>query len=247
MAVEKHQFAVYVAGLVAFKFFNGRCKITDPDLVHRISKVLRLEIGEELVLFDQYKAITCQVVEVGRKEIVLELLLEQVHKLFKHRVIMALAVLKKEHFEQALYSCVELGATEIWPIMFQKSGPLHLNAQRLQTILVSAAEQSKNFNLPICAAPISGLDFFNLISSDPKSTYILCDVAGQPLLDHLQNLKMTCPNQVVLVVGPEGDLTSSEKSAMQANGAKLMQLTPTVLRSVQATAVCLGAVRSVLK
>ena len=247
MASERHQFAVYEAGLSDLKVISQRLKILGFDLIHRITKVLRLEVGEQLVLFDAQKSMVCQVLEIGRKEVVLSVQSEKRHAPLQHRVIMAVGVLKKDHFEDALYSCVELGATEIWPILFQKSQGWNFNAQRLQQILISAAEQSKNFSIPVCQAPITGAEFFQKLATDNQSTYVACDVAGEPFLDVLQTLQSKHPAQVVLIVGPEGDLTASEKAALQAAQVRLMRLTPTVLRSIQAVAVGLGAIRSVLK
>ncbi|PKN03448.1 hypothetical protein CVU75_02160, partial [Candidatus Dependentiae bacterium HGW-Dependentiae-1] len=52
---------------------------------------------------------------------------------------------------------------------------------------------------------------------------------------------------ILLLVGPEGDLTEEEKGAISRAGVQFCKLTPTVLRAMQATAVGMGVVRSVIQ
>ena len=53
-------------------------------------------------------------------------------------------------------------------------------------------------------------------------------------------------NNIVLMVGPEGDLMGDEKAYLNGNGFVFCQLTPTILRAQQAVTVSVGALRSLL-
>lgn len=242
----KHNFALYVAHLNISK--TSKLVITDQDLVHRVYKVLRLEVGDELTLFGSKQAVIGKIGVIDKKQLVLDQLNWQDLTALKPAITVALGVLKKENFENALYSCVELGATAILPIMFAKSVPGKLNQERVDKILISAAEQSKNFNLPVWHDPVTFEQFLVQIkkSTYHKTAYIFCDINGKPMLPLISQLKTQNYDQVVLIIGPEGDLTSAEHSQLLAQDVFAMQLTPTVLRSFQAVTVALGSLRSLL-
>lgn len=247
MRDQKHNFALYYDGLIANLKPTDKLIINDQELVHRVLKVLRLQVGDELTLFANHQVLTGIICLVDKKSFCLE----QIHwyqsaKLVPE-IIVALGVLKKENFENALYSCVELGANQITPVIFAKSTPQKLNQERLEKIIISAAEQSKNFNLPAWHDPVKFELFLAQIKQNLHTTYIYCDVAGDDMLVIINQIKTRLCDQLVIIIGPEGDLTSEEKALLMAQPNVLtMRLTPTILRSFQAVAVALGALRSVL-
>ena len=66
------------------------------------------------------------------------------------------------------------------------------------------------------------------------------------MLPLISQIKAQAYEKIVLIIGPEGDLTSDEQTALAEHHVLNMQLTPTVLRSFQAVTVALGALRSLL-
>jgi 16S rRNA (uracil1498-N3)-methyltransferase len=249
MRDQKHNFAFYYAQLDANLKSAGKLTMTisDPELVQRVTKILRLQVGDELILFAKRQSITGVINLIDKKSFSLE-------QISWHQVVslvpeinVALGVLKKENFENALYSCVELGANHISPVIFAKSAPQKLNPERLEKILISAAEQSKNFNLPHWQEPVSFAIFLEKIRQNPQITYIYCDVLGDSMWQVVAKIKTQACTKMVLIVGPEGDLTTQEKELLAAQpNVLVMRLTPTILRSFQAVAVALGAFRSLL-
>lgn len=252
MRDKKHSFAIYEPGLRSDQLKAGKLLITTPELVHRIGKILRLQIGDELELFSASRSVLAQISLIDKKQLLLTNLVWRDLATFQPEITIALGVLKKENFENALYSCVELGASAILPILFAKSMPLKLTQDRVDKILIAAAEQSKNFNLPSWHEPILFKDFLTQIkkSQAGKTVYIYCDINGKPMLPLISQISAQIKNQVcdkiVLVIGPEGDLTSAEQTQLFEHNVLSMQLTPTVLRSFQAVTVALGALRSLL-
>jgi 16S rRNA U1498 N3-methylase RsmE len=59
-------------------------------------------------------------------------------------------------------------------------------------------------------------------------------------------LHSTHSGNILLLVGPEGDLTLEEKEIVRANKFIFCALTPTIMRAVQATGLAAGFVRSLL-
>lgn len=247
MRDQKHNFAFYYPQLGTKLKDESQLKISDPDLVQRVTKVLRLQVGDELVLFARQRSITGVISLIDKKGFNLEQVRGQQTIGLLPEIGVALGVLKKENFENALYSCVELGANQITPIIFAKSVSQKINSERLQKILISAAEQSKNFNLPNYYNPVSFGDFLQDIKKNLQTTYVYCDFLGDSMWEIATKHREHVSNKIVLIIGPEGDLTTQEKELLSAQSNVLfMRLTPTVLRSFQAVTVALGALRSLL-
>src|SRR5581483_3691390 len=125
----------------------------------------------------------------------------------------ALPILKKDDFETALYSLVELGANAVQFITtekVQRSLYGEKEYERCKRIMISAAEQSKNFAVPELFLPISLPEYVARISP-LKIPKIYFDVDGTSVLECAQSVIAEKPQEIILMVGPEGDLTSNEK------------------------------------
>src|SRR3990167_8684043 len=148
----KHKFAFFVEDLS--KIENS---IKDKELVKRISLVLRLKTEDEIVLFDRKISLDCEIISISKDKIEIKINKKFKIESIKPEINIFIGLLKKESFEEILYSCVELGATSITPLITEK---IHKNwwsnkfKERFDKILISAAEQSKNFFIPELNEPI---------------------------------------------------------------------------------------------
>lgn len=249
---SQHEFAIYFPALTALlsdAVAQESLKIQDADLAHRVERVLRLQASDEFILFDQRNHARCRLGQFENRRTVEVLLLEvgpnQVHA---PELTLWLPVLKRDDLEEALYAAVELGVNSINLLMtekVQRSWGGEKEFERLQRIIIAAAEQSKNFAFPHLQEPIRFEAFLHSDSAD--SALIFFDPAGKPLLETLQTLHAACVSRVDALIGPEGDLTEAEKLQLKSQGAIFCALTPTVLRARQAVAVGIGAIRSAIQ
>lgn len=255
-AHSKHEFALYVPNLTALLSGVSAAQtlvFDNAEIVHRIQSVLRLEPGEEIRLFDRRIQALCVIQSVHKKEIRFLISKKKETMHLVPPVTFFLPLLKKEDLEMALYSLVELGATEIQLVVTEKSrqpGPKEREQkelERLERVMIAAAEQSKQFVIPVLS---SAIPFETVLArfaqKKPGSIALFFDPEGDDFFSVMSNLRKQNPAEVFLLVGPEGDLTGEEKEALTKAGACFCKLTPTVLRALQATAVGMGAVRSVL-
>lgn len=235
----KHQFSIFFKELNQ-KHYN--LELADKDLINRISKVLRLNTGEDLILFNNNFFAEYKIKDITKSAIFLETSKVEIVKAPKIKFILYVGLLKKEALEEVLYAATELGVSEIQPIISEK---IHKNwfskdyLDRLNKIIIAAAEQSKNYNIPILNESIK---FDEFISLTKNKTSIFFDLDGQnilPVYDKVKNQK-----EINLIIGPEGDFSVSEKEIIKNSGFLICRLTPTVLRSVQAVNVAAGAIRS---
>lgn len=246
---EKHQFAFYWQEL-SEKLFKKDEIVTlkNPELFHRLFNVLRLNPEEKCIFFDEHKSIEVTIKGFDKKNMIIFLvdaIKENVR--LTPAITFLLPLLKREAFEQAIYSLVELGVNKIQLVITEKSQRKWGGAQeldRLKRIMIAAAEQSKNFSLPGLYEPkeIS----IALTDNNKDLRKIFFDSKGLPAYTFFKDLKQEDCQKLMILVGPEGDLTNSEKNLLHQNNILFCRLTPTILRAQQAVVVGMGLLRTLL-
>jgi RsmE family RNA methyltransferase len=204
-------------------------------------------VGETVTLFDVTQHAQFTLTQLTKRTVQAILLGATLHKKLSPKIIFYVPLLKRADLETALYSLVEVGVTTIQLISTQKTAKeLHSEKEftRFHNIIIAAAEQSKNFIFPELKAPVPLSSLWPTLSND--SSFIYFDPAGKPLLQIITKLVTQQPTSLILMTGPEGDLTTEEKEAVKNHGAQFCALTPTVLTSAQAIALGAGVMRSIL-
>lgn len=235
---DKHEFALFISVPLFHELI-----ITDRDTIFRIQQVLRIAIGDTVIFFNDTQYARATYVSGDKKQ--LRFSLEKSHDTIPltPKIHWLLPILEREAFEAALYSATVLGATTIQPIITQKSRQKwgsEKDLERARRIMISAAEQSKQFVLP-AINPVRVI--LNLFQDPPKkiSIPIFFDPTGLPCKELL---KQTNVQEFTLCIGPEGDLTSEEKQFLKEQGFQFYSLGKSVLRACDAVMVAQGIVRA---
>lgn len=249
---EKHEFALFVESLSSLvRSINPGQQfiITDESLFHRMMTVLRLRVGDTCVVFDSTMHALCAIGGfVGKKHVHMVVQTKNVTTSLRPNITFLLPLLKRDDYENALYALAEVGVNTIQLVSTKKtqgSWSGQRDKDRTMRILVAAAEQSKNYAIPEVKAPVP-LDVVLGTMSNKKERKIFFDPAGQAFFTVMSLLAHHKPEHVVLLIGPEGDLTVEEKKMAQQSGFIFCALTPTVIRAAQAAALGAGFVRSLL-
>jgi 16S rRNA U1498 N3-methylase RsmE len=79
-----------------------------------------------------------------------------------------------------------------------------------------------------------------------STPFLFADPEGLPLFEVVQQVCARKPHEVIIMVGPEADLTSAEKTLLKEYKATFCGLTPTVLRAHQAVGLLAGVLRATL-
>jgi len=246
---EKHEFALFCSSLS--ELVDGphqqELYIDDTDLVHRINVVLRLSVGDVCILFDRYCNVQCIITKrIGKKQILCSISNYKKNEILHPPVTFFLPLLKRNDFESSLYSLSEIGITTIQLVISEKSRNSwkDVDRDRAERVIIAAAEQSKNFSYPLLLPdPVVLSDGFSRIFDD-SSTNIFFDPCGEPLSCTIQNILSDKSRPIVLLIGPEADMTYNEKKYIKNAGFIFCALTPTVLRATQAAAISAGIIRS---
>lgn len=248
---EKHEFALFMESLSIVmhdKKNHDTLVISDEKLVHRMAHVLRLKVEDTCVLFNRNIQVSVRVAAfIGKKQVSVTVYSIQAIHVFKPTITFLLPLLKRDDYESALYALTEVGVNTIQLVVTQKTAHHwsgNRDSERAERIVISAAEQSKNFAYPDVKAPIpleAALQKWG--KADMK---IFFDPEGKKLFDIMHGMHGNKAKDILLLVGPEGDLHLEEKKMIQDNDFLFCALTPTVMRAVQAAALGAGFVRSLV-
>ena len=195
--------------------------LDNPEVVHQLKKVFRLEAGDKVVVFngdgfDYVAELTLLTKEEGvikvteQKEGISEA---------KYKITLALSLIKKDNFELVVQKATELGVATIIPIVSERSEKKNLNMDRLTKIAVEAAEQSGRGKLPTISEIVE-LDKFLQNTTGPIYAF---DPTGT-------EIKLEKGDATILV-GPEGGWSEKELEMFKEKNIAIIKLPGNVLRA----------------
>lgn len=211
-------------------------KITDGIKLNHFLKVLRMKVGESLLVFNSngyYKEATIESIE--KREIQISTrnlrLLET-----KHNVELAIAWLKKEAFEETLGIAVQLGIKRIHCLTSEFSqGPLDLSKERFERIIISSMEQSNFFYSPEIFYYNDLSDFTEQNSNIEKYVFTLPE-GNESDLDKPSVIRTRC----IYMIGPEGGFSSREIKDLLSKDVKIFHVPTAIMRAPVAVSCAMG-------
>lgn len=228
---------VHVAGPLT----SGSRHTIEGDAANHIARVLRLERGDPLTVFDGRGGEYAARIEEFRKGAVIVAVADRSTAVRESPLPLTLAqgVSRGERMDWVVQKATELGVTRIVPVLTERT-VVKLDAKQAERKLVhwqgiaaAACEQSGRDRLPAVAAPLSLAEF--LRAADSHATRVLLSPAGR-----LRIADLPRPDgEVVVLIGPEGGLAEAEQQAAVAAGFAAVRLGPRVLRTETAAVAAL--------
>lgn len=245
---SKHCFALFYAPSTDWQESNQTLiTITQQEMVHRMYHVLRLNPDDQIILFNRNYHFLLNLIALSKKEIKASLREVKKNSSYHPAITAILPLLKRDALERALDGLTQVGVTAIQLVTTKKSQQ-HFSDKdrtRLYRIIYAAAEQSKNFSFPELLNPLPLTHWLTTIEKEKKSI-VFCDPDGSPVNQVMNTLQRSNENSIIILIGPEGDLTGEEKNVLKNVLVFSMALTPTILRSEQAICLASGIVRALL-
>lgn len=214
----------------------------DERLNHYLIKVLRVRMGAEIILFNgcgnEYQA---KITELSKKHITVHIK-KQDSPVRESPLAIHLfqAITRGERMDYSLQKSVELGVTEITPILTERT-EVHIKPEKLEKklahwrgIITSAAEQSGRVVLPTLHPPCALNDAIQAMND---LSFIL-----EPTSTDALPLKLTT-HQLNLLIGPEGGFSPEEIDLAKSHLIQSICLGPRILRTETATAVGITALQ----
>jgi len=215
-----------------FDFTQKTLRISDGDFLHQAKNVLRLEKGEEIILADgQGQEASVKIIQYGRDFAGVEITeVRQNKNEPEKQVILYCAVLKRENFELVVQKAVEVGISEIAPVISQHTVKTGLKKDRLAKIMKEAAEQSGRGIIPILREAMNFNDA--LAGAKENDVNILFDRSGTKFTQSdCVNLVQQEDMRVGIFIGPEGGWSEEEVGAAKEAGFKIVSLGKLTLRA----------------
>src|SRR3989344_4947911 len=139
-----------------FKIKIGALRINDEELLNQLRNVLKLKVGEKIILCDgRRNEGSAEIKEYGKDYVEVEIKEVGVNENEPEKqVILYCSILKRENFELVVQKATEIGIKEIVPIITERTVKLDIRKDRLEKIIREAAGQSGRGTVPVLHEPI---------------------------------------------------------------------------------------------
>ncbi len=219
------------------EYSKGKYYLHDTDIIRHARKVLRLDKGDRVELFDGKGMVFLTEVEILSKDLLVVSLIEEYKMEGKNglRIVMAQALPKAGKIDNILRMNTEIGVSEF--VLFESDHSVvkikdyhEAKLTRLNKIVRESARQSRNNFLPPIYGPV---DFTSMIAK-PADTKILLHT------DNVKNETMSLSDiksqlkgeeQITVCIGPEGGFSKKEVEIAQSHNFQIVNLTLPILRT----------------
>ena len=180
--------------------------LVSREHTHYLANVMRLKRGSNVNFFNNEGEWISEIVFLEKDRVEVKFI-NKVREPSKPSTIeLAICLEKKNPMEIILQKAAELGVAKIIPILSERTEVKDLNFERANKIVVEATEQSNQLNPPAISKVIKLRDFLNNLNGSPK--LLFADINSKDILKQ-ENTKGE--GLKILLIGPEGDFTPSER------------------------------------
>lgn len=217
----------------------------DEENSRYLSQVLRMKIGEELIVVDSDSVeYTCTISEICKKVVVLDILEGKSNTSeTPFKVTLFQSVSKGERMDYTIQKTTELGVFEIVPVISERvivkfSGKETGKIDRWQKIALEASRQSHRGIVPLIKEP---MDFSDAVEfAKDNFDLLLFPWEEEGKLGLKEALKGFSGKSIAVFIGPEGGFSEKEAQIATSNGANSVTLGPRILRTETAGAAVLA-------
>ena len=200
--------------------------VIDGSAAHYLIHVMRLKIGDPILLFDNISGEWLAVAEqVGKKAATFRIERKMREKEVVPDLWLCFAPVKKARLDFIIEKATELGIARLQPVITERTIVERVKQERLQAQIIEACEQCGRTALPELAEPIKLPQMLKNWPAD--RALIFADEAGGAAM---QSLGVPAP--AAILTGPEGGFTDKERALLLDHPAvRRMALGPRILRA----------------
>ena len=208
----------------------------DAAQANYLGNVMRLKEGAKLLLFDGSSGEwLARIAEAGKKRMTLAVEQRRREPEAIPDVWLAFAPVKRTQTDWLVEKATELGVARLFPVMTQRTVAERVKLERLEAIVIEAAEQCGRTRLPQISEPLA---LKQLLSNRDRSRrlYFADEGGGEPAISAFT------PGPALILTGPEGGFTDEERASIRAaDNAVPVSLGPRILRAETAALASLSA------
>ena len=208
----------------------------DKSQSHYLCKVMRIKENEVFSLFNISGAWEVKILGISKSIVEFNVTKQLRQKENFKELWLAFSPIKSNYFNFMIQKATELGVTKFLPIIFDRTIVRKINKERLEKVIIEAAEQSNRINVPSIEKPKSLKKFLD----DKKMDLIFTDLNSKT---NKLDLKKLTNNPSCIIVGPEGDFSETEREEILSyNGVQAIKINENILRSETAVISALSIV-----
>ena len=202
---------------------------------HYVSKVMRLKEKEVFSLFNSSGEWEAKISNITKSIVEFNVTKQLRHKENTKDLWLAFSPIKSNYLNFMIQKATELGVTKFLPIIFERTIVRKINKERLEKVIIEAAEQSNRITVPSIEDPQKLKSFLNkdmdLIFADLNTTNTKIDIKKL-------TTKPTC-----VIIGPEGDFSEEEREEiLRFNDVQPIKINENILRSETAVISALSII-----
>ena len=207
----------------------------DKSQSHYVSKVMRLKEKEVFSLFNSSGEWEAKIANINKSIVEFNVTKQLRQKENTIDLWLAFSPIKSNYFNFMIQKATELGVTKFLPIIFERTIVRKINKERLEKVIIEAAEQSNRITVPSIEDPQKLKSFLNndmdLIFTDLNTANTKIDLTKL-------TTKPTC-----VIIGPEGDFSEEEREEiLKFNGVQPIKINENILRSETAVISALSII-----
>jgi len=201
--------------------------------IHYLRNVMRRQTGDDVLLFngkdgewqatlqtlDKKKGLCCPHTQTRQQEIT-------------PKRYLCPALIKKENMDWVLQKATELGVSDIFPILSERTVVSKLNLERAQALVTEASEQCERLTVPTVHTPQKIKDVLDHFT--PDITPICLSERGAT------TTPLSAGKTYAFFIGPEGGWTPNELDLFARENVSFWHLGNTILRAETASVAALS-------
>lgn len=196
----------------------------DQRLIHQWRNVLRMQVGQEVVLFDGVgEDRLYKIAELSDKEAHLQMVTELERKTPAKEIYLLWSLLKKDKNDWVLQKCTELGVSHFVPLIAERSEKTGFNLERAEKIVIEAAEQCGRSDIPSIREPITVATAIEELQH--KSDLYICEQGEEGAMSSASDQPKG------IFIGPEGGWSEAETQLFKDQNLKHLSLHDFTLRA----------------
>ena len=208
----------------------------DKSQSHYVNKVMRVKVDEVFSLFNSSGEWEAKILNISKSIVEFNITKQLRQKENIKELWLAFSPIKSNYFNFMIQKATELGVTKFLPIIFDRTIVRKINKERLEKVIIEAAEQSNRINVPLIEDPQTLKELLN----NEKMDLIFTDLNSKNKKIDLEKLTN---NPTCVLIGPEGDFSEKEREQILASkGVQPIKINKNILRSETAVISALSIV-----
>jgi len=196
----------------------------DKSQSHYVNKVMRIKVNKIFSLFNSSGEWEAKILDISKNIVEFNVTKQLRQKENTKELWLAFSPIKSNYLNFMIQKATELGVTKFLPIIFDRTVVRKINKERIEKVIIEAAEQSNRINIPSIEESQNLKSFLNnnidLIFTDLNSENKKLD------------LKKTTEKPTCIIIGPEGDFSEFErKKILSFKGVQPIKINENILRS----------------